>query len=82
MASTLHGSHTDPVRPGATVGAGNTLSQRDMTFIVSPPDLNFTKFVPHKRYEAKLVFKNQTKEAKYLRLMQPESRFFKISEPR
>lgn len=61
---------------------GVTLSQKDMTFIVSPPEIAFHSFEPHKTYEATIQFKNQTKTAKFIRLMQPESRYFAISEPR
>jgi hydrocephalus-inducing protein len=69
-------SHTDGL------AGNNVLSQRDMTFIVSPPNLTFNRFVPHQTYEAKITFKNQTKETKDLRVLKPESRFFKISPPK
>lgn len=68
-----------PVNGG---GGGGMLLQRDMTFVVSPPELNFHGFQPHQRYEATLTLKNQTRTAKYIRIVPPESRFFSISEPR
>ena len=67
---------------GSTVYNEGVLSQKDMTFVVSPPELNFYNFSRHEVYEAVLNLKNQTKTAKYIRLMKPESRFFSISEPR
>ena len=67
------------VNPSAEAGV---LSQRDMTFIVSPPEIVFHGFIPHRQYEATLTLKNQTRTAKFIRLLQPESRFFAISEPR
>ena len=68
--------------PAGSATTKGTMSQKDMTFIVSPPDISFHSFTPHQSYEATLTFKNQTKTAKFIRLLQPESRFFAISEPR
>ena len=66
--------------PNGSLSGTNTvkgaMSQKDMTFIVSPPDISFHSFVPHQQYETTLTFKNQTKTAKFIRLLKPESRFF------
>ena len=58
------------------------LLQKDMTFVVSPPELNFHGFQPHQRYEATLTLKNQTRTAKNIRIHPPESRFFHFSASR
>ena len=66
----------------AAPGTPPIVNQAEMTFVVSPPEVEFTHFKPHTTYEATLSFKNQTRNAKYIRALQPESRFFKLSEPK
>eukprot|EP00760_Papus_ankaliazontas_P031923 PhM_4_TR5537/c0_g1_i1/m.106423/K17570/HYDIN; hydrocephalus-inducing protein len=58
------------------------VSQRDLTFLVSPSEVVFKDFVPFQRYEQALQFKNQTTTVKYVRVLAPDSRFFTISEPK
>eukprot|EP01064_Diplonema_japonicum_P013676 TRINITY_DN21214_c0_g1_i2.p1 TRINITY_DN21214_c0_g1~~TRINITY_DN21214_c0_g1_i2.p1 ORF type:complete len:4615 (+),score=1185.39 TRINITY_DN21214_c0_g1_i2:107-13846(+) len=58
------------------------LSQKDITFVVSPPEIVFKNYEPFKLYETPLVFKNQTRTTKSVKVMSIESRFFKLSEPR
>ena len=56
--------------------------QQDITFVVTPPEIVFKNYEPFKVYETPFSFKNQTKTAKSVKVLSPESRFFKLSEPR
>eukprot|EP00755_Sulcionema_specki_P012495 Sspe_Gene.8383::Locus_2861_Transcript_1_1_Confidence_1.000_Length_14125::g.8383::m.8383/K17570/HYDIN; hydrocephalus-inducing protein len=74
---------------GATTGsavsaprADGLLSQKQIAFVVSPPEIVFRNYEPFKCYETPLSFKNQTKTTKAVRIVAPESRYFKVSEPR
>eukprot|EP00757_Euglenozoa_sp_SAG-D1_P021665 gene21665-148_t len=58
------------------------LSQKDITFIVTPPEIVFRNYEPFRKYNTTLQFKNQTISPKNVRVLPPESRFFSISEPR
>eukprot|EP01060_Flectonema_neradi_P033529 TRINITY_DN5651_c0_g1_i4.p1 TRINITY_DN5651_c0_g1~~TRINITY_DN5651_c0_g1_i4.p1 ORF type:complete len:4653 (+),score=840.28 TRINITY_DN5651_c0_g1_i4:145-14103(+) len=56
--------------------------QQDITFVVTPPEIVFKQYEPFQTYEAPFSFKNQTKTAKSVKVLAPESRFFSLSEPR
>ena len=58
------------------------LTQKDMSFVVTPSEIYFHEFEPHQCYQKTITFKNQTKSARFVHLMPPENRFFRISEPR
>jgi len=72
---------TNLAADAAHQNGGGVLLQKDMTFVISPPELNFHGFQPHKQYKATLTLKNQTRTTKFIRIVPPESRFFSISEP-
>eukprot|EP01063_Lacrimia_lanifica_P026221 TRINITY_DN349_c0_g2_i1.p1 TRINITY_DN349_c0_g2~~TRINITY_DN349_c0_g2_i1.p1 ORF type:complete len:4697 (+),score=2083.13 TRINITY_DN349_c0_g2_i1:84-14174(+) len=75
----------DGAATSATGAAGDTralLSQRDITFVVSPPEIVFRNYEPFQTYETPLVFKNQARTVKSVKVLTPESRYFKLSEPR
>ena len=61
---------------------GTLLSQKELTFVVSPPEIVFKRYEPFHTYESPLVFKNQTKTVRSVKVLAPHSRFFKVSEPR
>eukprot|EP00759_Apiculatamorpha_spiralis_P009318 PhF_6_TR15973/c0_g1_i1/m.24996/K17570/HYDIN; hydrocephalus-inducing protein len=67
-------SAADPQQP--------VVSQKDLTFLVTPSEVIFREFVPFQKYESTLFLKNQTNTVKYVRVLAPDSRFFAISEPK